>query len=159
MHYLKSTQRSTFKFCTHDLHNMPMVQVIFRCILVHVGLQKGLTTFKLCVNVHNLVSTYILAIPPMFLQKIYWLFYWFCFCFGHVSPYNEVYLPKWIKKKDESIKRTPSYVHYTIRHSKLGWPFAECTPCPMLWHLQYVLCNVWRLQKWCYPSLYVSFKF
>ena len=44
MHYLKSTQRSTFKFCTHDLHNMPMVQVIYRCILV--DLQKGLTTFK-----------------------------------------------------------------------------------------------------------------
>ena len=44
VHYLNSTQRSTFKFCTNDLHNMPMVQVIFRCILV--GLQKGRTTFK-----------------------------------------------------------------------------------------------------------------
>ena len=32
------------KFRTHDLHNMPMVHVIFRYILV--GLQKGLTTFK-----------------------------------------------------------------------------------------------------------------
>ena len=44
MHYLNSTQRSTFKFCTNDLHNMPMFQVIFRCILV--GLQKGRTTFN-----------------------------------------------------------------------------------------------------------------
>ena len=43
-HYLNSTQRFTFKFRTHDLHNMPMVHVIFRYILV--GLQKGLTTFK-----------------------------------------------------------------------------------------------------------------
>ena len=30
---------------------MPMVQVIFRCILV--GLQKGLTTFKLLNNKHS----------------------------------------------------------------------------------------------------------
>ena len=45
VHYLNSTQRFTFKFRTHDLHNMPMVHVIFRYILV--GLQKGLTTFKL----------------------------------------------------------------------------------------------------------------
>ena len=44
VHYLNSTQRFTFKFRTHDLHNMPMVHVIFRYILV--GLQKGLTTFK-----------------------------------------------------------------------------------------------------------------
>ena len=44
VHYLNSTQRFTFKFRTHDLHNMPMVHVILCYILV--CLQKGLTTFK-----------------------------------------------------------------------------------------------------------------
>ena len=46
-HYLNSTQRFTFKFRTHDLHNMPMVHIIFHYIGT-VGLQKGLTTFKDC---------------------------------------------------------------------------------------------------------------
>ena len=44
VHYLNSTQQFTFKFRTHDLHNMPMVHVRFRYTLV--GLQKGRVTFK-----------------------------------------------------------------------------------------------------------------
>ena len=48
VHYLNSTQRFTFKFRTHDLHNMPMVHVILCYILV--CLQKGLTTFNVCLQ-------------------------------------------------------------------------------------------------------------
>ena len=53
VHYLNSMQRFTFKFRTHDLHNMPMVHVILCYILV--CLQKGLTSFKYVraeMNVH-----------------------------------------------------------------------------------------------------------
>ena len=65
MHYLNSTQRFTFKFRTHDLHNMPMVHVILCYILV--CLQKGLTTF----NVTSLDPSHsIVQQPPVRVRRL-----------------------------------------------------------------------------------------
>ena len=45
------------------VHNMPMVQVIFRCILV--GLQKGLSTFNSFKNQFHCINCYLFKINPL----------------------------------------------------------------------------------------------
>ena len=54
----------TFKFCTYDLHNMPMVHEIFRFILV--GMQKGHTTIVTYFG-YTCIANDLIAITPVFI--------------------------------------------------------------------------------------------